>query len=173
MLTIFQRRDSERVLPRDTEVKPLESLNIAIQGAMANVTDSRQADRYSGTLSTGVLQSILEYTTLPGDIVFTLNAQFGAIYHAAENCGRLVYGTESFKHFEDESQEQIEKLLSASQADTTTIAPPAKTPTIGLELSEVSEPTTAGDQGATARGVRRSISYANEATNGEFFQTLF
>src|SRR5450759_866468 len=78
----------------------------------------REKDESSGTLSTAALQCMLEYTTRPGDIVLKLNAQYGAIYDAAENCRRLVFGTESHPHFQNKACNRQNEWLRAS---TTTI----------------------------------------------------
>src|SRR5450759_2122045 len=68
-------------------------------------------DHFSGTLSPAALQTRLEYTTRPGDVVVTFNAQFGAIYEAAENCGRLVFGTECWEHFADAASLTMTSLV--------------------------------------------------------------
>ena len=74
-------------------------------------TTSNDDDEFSGTLAAAALQCILEYTTRPGDIVLTLNAQFGAIFDAADNCGRLVFGTEGFSHFGNAAKDEVIQLL--------------------------------------------------------------
>jgi histidinol-phosphate/aromatic aminotransferase/cobyric acid decarboxylase-like protein len=72
-------------------------------------------DRFSGTLSPAALQTIMEYTTRPGDVVVTFTAQFGAIYTAAQNCGRTVFGTESFAHFGDDAERTVRRIISREQ----------------------------------------------------------
>lgn len=107
--------------PKDHVVPNLSKqyLNMIAQNSIHNYTKEKgvanEDDLYFGTLSTGILQCLLEYTTLPGDIVFTLNAQFGAIYNAAENCGRLVYGFESSPHFNGEALERIDQIKRIGQ----------------------------------------------------------
>jgi hypothetical protein len=67
-------------------------------------------DMCSGTLSKAILQCIMEYTTMPGDTVVTFDAQFGAIYAAADNCGRLVFGGENRPHFQNLAEFLVIKL---------------------------------------------------------------
>ena len=44
-------------------------------------------------------------------MVITFNAQFGAIYEAAENCGGLVFGTQCWDHFGDSASVTVTSLV--------------------------------------------------------------
>lgn len=116
-LDLFHNRGCSERYPRDKSVEPInKDLDMAGRSTLRNYTKAKgkanKEDKYSGTLSAATLQCIMEYTTKPGGIVFTLNAQFGAVYNAAENCGRLVYGGESMEHFGGESTMRIRQLCN-------------------------------------------------------------
>ena len=116
-LSIFRRKTSLDRLPRETKPSPIcADLDMINRSCIYNYTKPKgaaadEADRFSGTLSATALQTILEYTTRPGDVVVTFNAQFGAIYEAAENCGRLVFGSECFQHFGNEARSVVQGLV--------------------------------------------------------------
>ena len=120
-LEIFRRGGKSLGFPRDTSVDPISfDLDMVSKRMISNCTRSMCGSKgdhdFSGTLSPAALQCIMEYTTLPGDIVFTLNAQFGAIFDAAENCGRLVYGSEAFPHFGNEAFNRIQHHLQSVES---------------------------------------------------------
>ena len=121
LLTIFRFATCSDTLPRD-DISPLcEDMDMRSRSVIYNYTNPSNAvdavDRRSGTLSPAALQTILEYTTRPGDVVVTFNAQFGAIYEAAENCGRLVFGSEGFEHFGNDARVTVTTLIGDIPAD--------------------------------------------------------
>ena len=117
---IFRFTESEDRCPKDNVHPFHEELNMVMMSSICNYTKASNVDvkydQYADTLSAGALQTILEYTTRPGDTVFTLNAQFGAIYEAAENCGRLVFGTECHAHFQNLANQRMIDLVKFSEA---------------------------------------------------------
>ena len=93
--TVWRRAGSLSKLPREYVTPINADMDMIGRSVLYNFTKDKslaedEEDRYSGTLSSAALQTIMEYTTVPGDVVVTFNAQFGAVYQAAENCGRLV-----------------------------------------------------------------------------------
>lgn len=120
-MEVFRFYESSDICPKTVPMQPIhKEVDLVLSSSMSNYTRAKddKKDESSGTLSAAALQCILEYTTRPGDIVLTLNAQFGAIYDVAENCGRLVFGTESHPHFQNKAFARLNELRRPS---TTTI----------------------------------------------------
>ena len=120
-MEVFRFHESSDICPKTVAMQPIhKEVDLLLSTSMSNYTRAKdeEKDESSGTLSAAALQCMLEYTTRPGDIVLTLNAQYGAIYDAAENYGRLVFGTESHPHFQNKAFKRQTELLCAS---TTTI----------------------------------------------------
>lgn len=90
-----------------------DDLNLKMRNSLTNFTTpkSESIDNFGGTLSPAILQSIIEYTTKPGGTVVTFNAHFGAIFLAGENCGRMVFGTESYPYFKAHASDRVTELV--------------------------------------------------------------
>lgn len=100
-------------LPKD-DVEPISGdLNMKMRNSLNNYTTTKndEVDDFGGTLSAATLQTIIEYTTRPGGTVVTFNAQFGAMYLAGDNCGRRVFGTESYSYFKTHASDTVTELV--------------------------------------------------------------
>lgn len=104
----MRRDEALERLPKDIVTPISPNMDMVKRGHIYNYSKSPDC---SGTLSPAALQTIMEYTTRPGNVVATLNAQFGAIYEAAENCGRLVFGSEDVDHFGSHARKTIKSLV--------------------------------------------------------------
>ena len=104
-------------LPKEKALAVSDDLLLDKKNYLNNFTQrvpGGEIDPRAGTLSAGTLQALLEYTTKPRDIVLTFNAHFGQIYLAAENCGRLVFGTEGFKYFGETAENRVNRTIGFS-----------------------------------------------------------
>ena len=115
-LAIFRFVDSTMRLPKEYPSPISADMDMKNRSVIYNFTkpkgaDPEEDDPFSGTLSVAALQTIMEYTTRPGDVVVTFNAQFGQVYEAAENCGRLVFGSEFHGHFGDHARCTVQHLV--------------------------------------------------------------
>lgn len=104
-ISVFRFAASNDRLPKDSASPICADMDMTTRSVIYNYTKPKggakdEPDRYSGTLSPAALQTIMEYTTRPGDVVVTFNAQFGAIYEAVENYGRMVFASEYWDHLE-------------------------------------------------------------------------
>ena len=119
-LEVIRFKSSNDRCPKDGDLELIhQELDLVGGTSMSNYTKAfadNVDDRFSGTLSAAALQCILEYTTRPGDAVLTLDAQFGAIFEAAENCGRLVYATEAHEYFKNDAKEAMAELVAHGSA---------------------------------------------------------
>src|SRR5450759_1585983 len=89
-LAIFRFADSTLRLPKEYPSPISADMDMKNRAVIYNFTkpkgeDLEEDDACSGTLSIAALQTIMKYTTRPGDVVVTFNAQFGQVYEAAEN----------------------------------------------------------------------------------------
>lgn len=96
--------------PKDKQDCITADLDMIDRDALTNITEGVE-DEFAGTLSPATLQCILEYTTIPSGIVLSFNAQFGAIYSAAENCGRMAFGAEGWPHFGEHALNKVKELV--------------------------------------------------------------
>src|SRR5450759_801874 len=115
-LAIFWFADSTMRLPKEYPSPISADMDMKNRSVIYNFTkpkgaDPEEDDPCFGTLSVAALQTIMEYTTRPGDVVVTFNAQFGQVYEAAENCGRLVFGSEFHGHFGDHARCTVQHLV--------------------------------------------------------------
>lgn len=95
-LEIIAVKGNKSVLPKFYVSPIIDDLCPTTNNSLSNFTkeDSDASDGHAGTLSIATLQCIIEYLTSPGEIIFSWNAHFGAIYRAANNCGQFVFGLE-------------------------------------------------------------------------------